>query len=463
MPPTFRNLDPKPFILESHPPTDIIVQGPTRTRFTLHQIKSQTDQLEAANERLQSQIGCIGLLANRAESADVKEINEPADLVPLLFAHTTYKSYAEGWLNERRWDRMGRWLATVSTRPVDGFDTDGVESLDGWIKQLESIGHYLSCSSGTTGKPAMLSCTESDIELSARINVEGLLRATGLKRGEDRKFFGLGPQFAAPREDAIRRAMIDAFSSRYEPYQFGEGEPITIGSMVDMITLRRKLADGTARPNEIAEFEKVAAQRAADMEAAAVKAVDAVIEARSLPLLATGMFATLYQIAEGIRAKGHGGDDFNADNALMVAGGLKGAALPTNYREYVLETFNVSEERLYHMYSMREINATFPLCQAGRYHVSPWVIMLPLDVRGEQLLDTGGGEIEARAAFFDTSIEGRWGGVISGDRVTVSFSKCDCGHQGPTVGREITRYSDLPGGDKITCAGSIDAYVRGVA
>ena len=45
------------------------------------------------------------------------------------------------------------------------------------------------------------------------------------------------------------------------------------------------------------------------------------IEARGLPLLATGMFATLYQIAEGIRAKGHGGDDFRPNNALMVAGG----------------------------------------------------------------------------------------------------------------------------------------------
>jgi hypothetical protein len=420
-------------------------------------------QLQAANERLQSQIQTIPLLANRAESGGVDEIKTPADLVPLLFAHTTYKTYAERWLNEGQWDRMGRWLATVSTRPVDGLDTAGVQTLDDWIKRLETVGHYLSCSSGTTGKPAMLSCTEGDIELSARINIESLLWATGLTRGEDRKFLGLGPQFAAPREDAIRQAMVDCFSERYPPYQFGDGEPITVGSMVDMITLRRKLADGTARPNEIAEFERIAAQRGADMETSAKKAVDAVIEARAVPLLATGMFATLYQIAEGIRAKGHGGDDFNPDNAMMVAGGLKGAVLPENYREYVLETLNVSEERLFHMYSMREINATFPLCQAGRYHISPWVIVLPLDAAGEQLLDAGTAEIEARAAFFDTSIEGRWGGVISGDRVSVSFAPCQCGRQGPTVGRDITRYADLPGGDKITCAGSIDAYVRGVA
>ena len=420
------------------------------------------EQLAAANERLQSQIADIRLLANRAETAGVRDIKQPADLVPLLFAHTTYKSYSEGWLTERHWDRMGRWLATVSTRPVGGLDTDGVETLNGWIKQLETVGHYLSCSSGTTGKPAMLSCTEGDIALSARINAAALLWATGLKRGEDRKFLGLGPQFAAPREDAIRQAMVDAFSARYEPYQFGGGEPITVGSMVDMITLRRKLADGTARPAEVAEFERVAGQRAAEMTANTVDAIDAVIESRALPLLATGMFATLYQIAEGIQAKGHGGADFHADNAMMVAGGLKGAVLPENYREYVLETFNVGQERLYHMYSMREINATFPLCRAGRYHISPWVIMLPLDAGGDRLLDAADGEIQARAGFFDLSLEGRWGGVISGDRVGASFAACECGHQGPTVARAITRYSDLPDGDKITCAGSIDAYVRGV-
>jgi len=98
-------------------------------------------QLEAANERLQSQAESIPLLADRAKSGGVKEIAQPTDLVPLLFAHTTYKTYAEGWLNEGQWDRMGRWLATVSTRGVGDLDTSGVRSLDDWIKQLETVGH----------------------------------------------------------------------------------------------------------------------------------------------------------------------------------------------------------------------------------------------------------------------------------------------------------------------------------
>ena len=71
--------------------------------------------------------------------------------------------------------------------------------------------------------------------------------------------------------------------------------------------------------------------------------------------------------------------------------------------------------------------------------------------------------MEGRAAFFDLSIDGRWGGVISGDKVNLRLGACDCGQKGATIGYDIVRYSDLGDGDKITCAGTIDAYVRGVS
>jgi Acyl-CoA reductase (LuxC) len=59
------------------------------------------EQLAAANERLDSQIGQIGLLANRAESAEVKQIKKPADLVPLLFAADTTVFNQEACLASR--------------------------------------------------------------------------------------------------------------------------------------------------------------------------------------------------------------------------------------------------------------------------------------------------------------------------------------------------------------------------
>ena len=229
-----------------------------------------------------------------------------------------------------------------------------------------------------------------------------------------------------------------------------------------MIAFRRRIADGSASPSEVAAFEKLSTDRQAVMDAATAKAVDEVIANRERSLLLTGMFASLYQIAEGVRAKGYSGNDFRDDTALLVGGGLKGAALPDNYREFIFETFNIAEERLYHFYTMQELNTPFPKCHAGKYHVAPWVIALPLDEPGETLLDIGRGPVQGRAAFFDLSLDCRWGGVISGDRVTMDFGRCGCGHQGPTIADDITRYADL-GGDKISCSGTIDAYVRGEA
>jgi hypothetical protein len=75
----------------------------------------------------------------------------------------------------------------------------------------------------------------------------------------------------------------------------------------------------------------------------------------------------------------------------------------------------------------------------------------------------GEGEIEGRAAFFDLSLDGRWGGIITGDKISIDFGPCACGQKGPTVRDNIVRYADLEGDDKIGCAGTIDAYVRGVA
>ena len=60
-------------------------------------------------------------------------------------------------------------------------------------------------------------------------------------------------------------------------------------------------------------------------------------------------------------------------------------------------------------------------------------------------------------------MDGRWGGVISGDKVQIDFSPCACGAKGPSIRDNVTRYADLEGDDKIGCAGTVDAYVRGVA
>ena len=421
-------------------------------------------QIEAANERLGMQIGRIPLLSNRIESAGRETIKESEDLVPLLFAHNTYKSYAESWLLEGRWDRMARWLSTVSTYEFDtAHSFEGVATFDDWIERLEDTGRFVACSSGTTGKPAMLGSTENDINFGAQCNVSAFSWSTGIGPNKDRKFFGLGPPVKVTRNERIRKALIFAFGSETaEPYQLPV-PPISAGSVMGMVMMRRRIAEGTAQPSEVAEFERVSAQRQAVVESAQADAVDALIKAREEPLLLSGFLPHLYPLTQGVRERGYSGDDFDSSNALFTAGGLKGVTLPQGYREFILETFGVSESRLCHFYSMQEVNTCFPRCTAHRYHVAPWVLALPLDDPGERLLEANEGAIEARAAFLDLSLEGRWGGVISGDRVNIDFRACQCGNEGPHIGPDIVRYTDLEGGDKITCAGTIDAYVRGAA
>ena len=54
--------------------------------------------------------------------------------------------------------------------------------------------------------------------------------------------------------------------------------------------------------------------------------------------------------------------------------------------------------------------------------------------------------------------------VITGDRIALDHAPCACGNAGPSIRDDIARFADLvTGDDKIGCAGTVDAYVRGVS
>jgi hypothetical protein len=286
--------------------------------------------------------------------------------------------------------------------------------------------------------------------------------ALGIEPAGDFRMIGIGGATTSSRLAAQRDAMAEAFAARGGLYQ-PPGPAITVGGIASMIAMRRKIAEGTATPDEVAAFEQIAASRKSSLAHSTQDAVREIISCRGRKIFFGGMWATLYACAEAVRAEGLGAKDFHPENILLVAGGLKGAVLPPNFRDVIFETFNLSSDRIYQTYSMQEMNSQFPLCRAGRYHIPAWVMLLVLDESGEELLDANGGEVEGRAAFMDFTVDARWGGFISGDKITADYGKCDCGHEGPTVGYDIVRYSELASGDKISCSGTIEAYIRGAA
>lgn len=424
----------------------------------------QSLQVKALNERFKKQATRIKLVELRAADAGIDEIRELADIVPLLLPHTAYKSYPESFLSEGKWEKLTRWLGGVSANSTKSIDLTGVSDIDGWVDRLEEAGHFVSCSSGTTGKSAMLTATADDIAFSQRDIIGAYCWGANAEASQDARMFGLAPVAKVPKNTALGEALNSAFASPEKDRFAYPVPPITVGSITGMIVLRKAIAEGRALPEQIAAFEATSADRQKAMSEAVGKSADALIAARSEKLFVSGMWTSLHAIAVEIRGRGYGAKDFNPENLIYVGGGLKGAQLPENYREFVLETFNIAPHHDFQMYGMQEIQTSMPRCQeGGRYHVPPWLVCLPLDKEGDKLLPIDAGEVQGRAAFFDLSMEGRWGGVISGDRIEVDFAPCPCGARSPSIKDNIARYSDLEGDDKIGCAGTVDAYVRGIS
>lgn len=421
-------------------------------------------QVEALDERFQERRDRIKLLTHRASEAGTTRIRRRADMVGVLFPHSVYKSYPESFLTEQRWDRLGKWLGTVSPYPISPVPTADVVDIDDWIARLHARGHYVSCSSGTTGKSAMLLASERDMDWSRADTVNVFSWGSGVTPAQDRRMMGVAPIAAVPKNLVIAEAQKAAFGDPARERFRLPIPPITVGSMTKMIVLRKKMADGTALPEEVADYERTAAEREAALGQAMVSAAEALVRYRHEKLFISGLWNALYQVATLVREMGYSGGDFHPDNCIYVGGGLKRAQLPADYQEHVHQTFNIPPNRNFQNYSMQELNSGMPKCQKGdRYHVPPWVVPFVLDDAGEVLLDHEAGEVEGRAAFFDLSLDGRWGGIITGDRIALDFDPCRCGRKGPSVRNDIARYADLAGDDKLGCAGTVDAYVRGLS
>ncbi len=435
-------------------------------RFDYSSTDIRATQVEALNERFHERKDRIKLLAHRAGEAGTAEIRSVEDMVPLLFPHTAYKSYPESFLMEEKWDRMTKWLGTISSHPIEGVDLNGTGDVDDWIERLSAWGYFISCSSGTTGKSAMLIASQKDMDWSKLDTVGVFSWGSGVQPAQDRMMIGCAPVATVPKNTTIGEAQRQAFANPDWPRWNYPVPPITVGSLTSMVVMRKKMADGTARPEEIADFEKTSAERQGYIDKAVGLTAEELIANRDKKLMVSGLWSGLYAVAKAVRDRGYSAKDFDPDNCIYVGGGLKRALLPPDYQQFVHETFNIPDGRHFQNYSMQELNSGMPKCrEGGRYHVPPWIVPFILNKDGDEALphDVGGGEIEGRAAFFDLSLDGRWGGVITGDRIAVDDSPCACGSKGPSIRDDIARYADLEGDDKIGCAGTIDAYVRGVA
>ncbi|MFJ8493772.1 hypothetical protein ACIRBZ_36350 [Streptomyces sp. NPDC094038] len=417
-------------------------------------------QLEAAREAFTAHRERIPLLRTRAEETGVHEITALADLVPLLFSHTSYKSYPVSLIENGRWDRLLRWYATVSVVEPDDVDVEGVTDIDEWTDRITAAGHRPYITSGTSGKVSFLNCDSDDLDFLHAVLENLTCWPDPLPPKPTRRGYLLAPASGPMRSIDGFRWHADVFARPGETRLLTEA-PLKVSELMGSALLRRRMAEGTATPREISSFETASASREQELDAALTAIVDDILAHRDEPLLIAGMNNQQFTLIQALRARGVADGSLHPDTLVLSGGGNKGRALPDDYQQQFAAFYD--GVRRVRSYGMTELQGSCIACENGRYHVPPWVIPLVLDESGETLLNTEHAVTEGRFAFLDVSLSGRWGGLISGDRVSVDFSPCDCGRPGPAVLPDIQRYGELGGGDdKITCAATLDSYVRGM-
>lgn len=416
-------------------------------------------QLQAAQRSFERCRARIGVLDRRAEETGVDAVEHLSDLVPLLFSHASYKSYPDTFVERGRWDRLTAWLNTLSVDPIDGVDFDGVTDIDGWVARLAGAGETVTTSSGTTGRTSFLKLSAADREWLGRGYAAAARATAGHDGGADRAAFLATPRGTTTVSQLAMNLLADA-TSRPEDRHFLSDEPLRAAQLAELGRLQRALARGTASPAEIGAAEQAAARRTERMSEQLGAFVDAVLARRGEPLMLAATYGLLWQVVATAKSRGISDGAFHPETLVLSGGGLKGVRAPEDFQAQIRVFFGPKVGQL-EAFGMSELTGPFARCSTGHYHAPPTTLMMVLDRAGEQLRNPPHGRVEGRFAALDLLVDARWGGVISGDRVTVDFDSCRCGRHSPRV-VATTRYSDLPeGDDKLSCAGSVDAYVRG--
>lgn len=426
-------------------------------------------QLAGLQKRFGDLRGKLSALGKLSEAQGIEQIREINDAAPLLFPHTTYKSYPVSLIEKNRFDLLTTWLGHLTTADLSAVKTQGLTSIDEWLDALHRDASVrIVHSTGTSGKLSFIPRTPLERQFAVRsfrlsFEAAGQPEPAGMDQmpmivvGYREMYNGYGANI-----DAMVRDLYNGDESKLVVQNPGR-------LSADMLSLAGRLAAASAkgdigrsqispsllaRQQEFIEAQKQApARRAAFYDTLAEKL-------HGKAVLLTANWTMLYEMAEQGRERGLN-RVFSPDSLVMVAGGTKGKVLPPDFKEQAKDFLGV--ERVYEGYGMSELNSLTFKCPAEKYHLPPWQVGYLLDPETGAPAPRHGGHT-GRFGVIDLIAQTYWGGFLSGDEVTMTFGTCACGASGTFVDYAIRRYSEKEGGDdKINCAGAPEAHDRALA
>jgi hypothetical protein len=438
----------------------------------MHSIpRAQLEELQrqAMALRFRQHYDTIEMLRKVADRLGITQLTDFNDVVPLLFSHTVFKSYPTVLIDKKRFDLMTRWLDKLTSYDLSNVDTVGCNSIDEWIDRLdEQSPLQVITSSGTTG-------TLSILPKDKRGAVEGmvlwkicLFQTFGREPTDSElhpKVDVIWPNFASGKlgqlriADMIKQAFTGGDESKFHPLYSGSVD-------TDLMFLASKMRAAASRGEfDRLEIDPALAARKDEfiaMQARQPQELDAFFvgiteKLKGKRVFMIGTYHLMYDIAKAGLERGVK-NVFAKDSAILTGGGTKGVALPGDFMEVITEFLGVDNIQV--GYGFSESSTFHWRCEEGRYHVMPWVIPFVLDPETSQPLPRTGRQT-GRAAVYDILLRAHWGGVISGDEVTIDWDQqCPCGRASVAFEKDIMRYSEKRGveDDRITCAATQDVH-----
>jgi hypothetical protein len=260
-------------------------------------------RIAAANERFMEQRPQVRALDLRASDLGIDHIKSGDDLVPLLFAHSVYKSYPESFVSQGKWKQMSVWLNTVSTGQITDVDVSNCVDVDDWLDRLNAAGFRIVVSSGTSGKNSFLVMDDADLAYNAKVSVDLYGYPYRVPKLHDRPITLLAPATVRMRYAFALKAYSEAFARPGATHSLTD-EPVLVADTLKMAAMRRAMTDGTASPSDIAAFEAEMAERAKTMSANIAALADLVLSYRHEPQLLLGPWAMAWRIMEAAHAAG---------------------------------------------------------------------------------------------------------------------------------------------------------------
>jgi hypothetical protein len=420
-------------------------------------------QRQAMGVRFQQHRESIEILRKLADRLEIKALAKFNDVVPLLFSHTAFKSYPAALIDKKRFDLMTKWLDKLTSYDLSRVDTNGCNSIDEWIDRLDQQTPLeVITSSGTTGTLSIIPKDKRGAEEGMQIWKICLFQTFGKEPTEQQLHPSvevIWPNFASGKlghlriASMIRRGFTGGDETKFHPLYSGavETDLMFLASKMRAAASRGELDRLEIDPALAArkdEFIAMQARQPQELDAFFVRITE---ELRGKRVFMIGTYGLMYDIAKAGLERGIK-EVFAKDSAILTGGGMKGIVLPADFMDVITEFLGV--DRIQVGYGFSEASTFHWACEEGRYHVMPWVIPFVLDPNTSEPLPRTGRQT-GRAAVYDILIKAHWGGVISGDEVTIDWDLvCPCGRTSVAYENDIMRYSEKEGveDDRITCA-----------